>query len=371
MIIKPKNSQTPTTKLGVDPVSPNGLPPIITATELFEMSPTLPRAVIHDVLCAGSVMVYGGGSKTNKTFALMDLAVSVAMGSPWMDFKTEKGKVLYIDLEIQLPHFRSRLFDISLKKDGQMDSADLLNVWPLRGKAQDISTLLPELELKLSGKNYSLIIIDPIYKLLGKRDENSAGDINSLMNDLDRLASVTGAAIVVGHHFSKGGQAGKESMDRISGSGVFARSPDTIMIITKHESEGVFVVDTTLRNFKPIKSFCVRWEWPLMVRSDSYDPTKLKNSGAKTQQYTGEQLLNILNDQELTTDDWRIKCVATHKMSDRTFAVKKKGLEDAKKISKTSDGKWKAASKVDVTTTTTTTNHDQGVQQQQNHPVAA
>jgi len=39
------------------------------------------------------------------------------------------------------------------------------------------------------------------------------------------------AASVFGAHFSKGNQAGKESIDRISGSGVFARDPDTILVI--------------------------------------------------------------------------------------------------------------------------------------------
>jgi len=35
----------------------------------------------------------------------------------------------------------------------------------------------------------------------------------------------TGAAVGFGAHYSKGNQAGKEAIDRVSGSGVFARDP--------------------------------------------------------------------------------------------------------------------------------------------------
>lgn len=345
MIIKPGKNVREPVAIPVDPNSPNKLPPIIKASELLATEMPLPPPVIHGVLSAGSTMVYGGASKTNKTYALMDMAISVASGHPWWEFRTEKGKVLYIDLEIQRAHFRSRLEDI---KEGKSESQlkpnmENLDIWSLRGKAGDISELMPELEMRLSGKGYSLIIIDPIYKLLGYRDENSAGDINSLMNDLDKLAVATGAAIVVGHHFSKGGQAGKESMDRISGSGVFARSPDAIMIITKHETDGVFTVDVTLRNHKPIAPFCVSWEYPFMVRTDNYDPRKLKIPGQRVEQFTTDMLLEVLGEDELTTSEWKEECVEAYKMKDRTFGDKKKLLVDGGKVIKTENGKWKVA----------------------------
>lgn len=375
-LIKPSKHLREPVAIPADPNSPNKLPPIIKASELLATEMPLPTPVIHGVLSAGSTMVYGGASKTNKTYALMDMAISVASGHPWWEFRTEMGKVLYIDLEIQQAHFRSRLEDI---KDGKTESQikpnmENLDIWSLRGKAGDISELMPELEMRLSGKGYSLIIIDPIYKLLGYRDENSAGDINSLMNDLDKLAVATGAAIVVGHHFSKGGQAGKESMDRISGSGVFARSPDAIMIITKHETDGVFTVDVTLRNHKPIAPFCVSWEYPFMVPTANYDPRKLRIPGKRVEEFTVDMLLQVLGEAELTTSDWKKECAESHNMKDRTFSVKKKLLEDSGKVIKAENGKWKAVPEPksipvkDITPPHT--GQDKEVQQQQK-PTAA
>jgi hypothetical protein len=373
-IIKPSKHLGEPVLIPADPDSPNGLPPILKASELLATETPLPKAVIHGLLSAGSTMVYGGASKTNKTFALMDMAISVASGQPWWQFRTEMGKVLYIDLEIQRAHFRSRLEDLQERKAelNVQTNIDNLETWILRGKAQDISVLMPELEMRLKGKGYSLIIIDPIYKLLGDRDENSAGDINSLMNELDRLAVATGAAIVIGHHFSKGGQSGKESMDRISGSGVFARSPDTIVIITRHETEDVFTVNATLRNFKPIQPFCVAWQYPLMVRTDDYDPAKLKRPGVKKEEFTGDQLLKILGDNEYTTAEWRAATLKAHSMSERTFNVKKSALDDGGKVSKGDNGKWKAVTataRVDIKDLAAPKN-EKKVQQQPN-PSAA
>jgi RecA-family ATPase len=48
-------------------------------------------------------------------------------------------------------------------------------------------------------------------------------------NYFDRIAKDCGCAIVYCHHHSKGGQGDKRSMDRASGSGVFARDPDAMI----------------------------------------------------------------------------------------------------------------------------------------------
>ena len=177
---------------------------------------------------------------------------------------------------------------------------------------------------------------------MGGRDENNAGDINSLLNEIERLAVQSGAAVVFGAHFSKGNQAGKESIDRISGSGVFARDPDSILVMTKHENEDTYTIDATLRNFKPIAPFCLRWDYPLMVRDEDADPNDLKRPGQKLEKFPKEKLLFVLGDQELTTKEWENQTCVSTKMSRRTFTDKKKELVDAELITETNDRKWKA-----------------------------
>lgn len=318
------------------------LPPIRSAAGLSRKILTMPPEVIAGVLHAGSTMVFGGGSKTYKTFCLMDLAYSVSEGLQWWGFETQQGKVLYIDFELQVTQFEDRLKSIIAQKDSTKTESANFDIWSLRGHAADLSLLIDHILEGVKDQQYSLIIIDPIYKALGDRDENSAGHINSLMNEVDKLATATGAAIVIGHHYSKGNQAGKESMDRISGSGVFGRSPDAILVITRHQEDDTFTVDATLRNFRPIKPFCVKFEYPMMKRDDKLDPKDLKKAGAAVKRFTAQQLLDTLGTQELTTTCWASLAATAIGMSIRVFYDRKKELVDSKQIEEIDGKKWRA-----------------------------
>jgi DnaB-like helicase N terminal domain/AAA domain len=187
----------------------------------------------------------------------------------------------------------------------------------------------------------SLVIIDPTYKLLGIADENSATDITALLNMVDSVATTTGAAVVLAGHFAKGNASAKETIDRISGSGVFARDPDSLVVFTKHEEEGAFVVEMILRNLPPVKPFVVKWQYPLFVREGSLDPARLKHSGGRPPKHTPEMLLECLGNQRLTATEWQIITHKEHGVSESRFYELKKGLETAKEIAKSViDDKW-------------------------------
>ncbi|HEQ9134657.1 TPA: AAA family ATPase, partial [Streptococcus pyogenes] len=83
-------------------------------------------------------------------------------------------------------------------------------------------------------KNYQAVIIDPIYKVL-TGDENSADQMAHFTNQFDKVATELGCSVIYCHHHSKGSQGGKKSMDRASGSGVFARDPDALIDLVELE----------------------------------------------------------------------------------------------------------------------------------------
>jgi hypothetical protein len=100
-----------------------------------------------------------------------------------------------------------------------------------------------------------------------------------LMLELEQFADECGAAIAFAAHFSKGNQAGKEAIDRISGSGVMARDPDAIVTFTPHEEENCFVLEASLREFAPIPSTVFEWAAPVLNPRDELDPGKLRQAG--------------------------------------------------------------------------------------------
>ena len=313
------------------------LPVIVNAAALVAKLIAEPSQLIEGLLHQGSKFVLGGGSKSFKTWSLLDLGMSVSCGKEWWGFKTNQTKVLYINLELPEWSFKKRLEDIQKARPDL--TVDKLDVWNLRGFAVAFEQLRPQIVEHIK-QGYGLIIVDPIYKVYGDRDENAAGDMGTLLNEIERMAVETGAAVVFGAHFSKGNQAGKESIDRISGSGVFARDPDTILVMTKHEQDDVFTVEATLRNFKPIEPFCVQRQHPLMVRNSELDPCKLKQAGFK-QKYTTQQLLDELPAGEsIAHSAWYLK--ASHKtgISKSTFSGKLRELASQGKVEQDENDKW-------------------------------
>ena len=137
--------------------------------------------------------------------------------------------------------------------------------------------------------------------------------------ELETLAVKSKAAVVFGAHYSKGNQAGKESIDRVSGSGVYARDPDSILNFTRHEEEDAFVVESNLRNLKPLEKFMVRWDYPLMVRDDCLSPAKLKTGISKKAIYTVEDLVKAVVVESRTKKELKEIVIQATGMSESTF----------------------------------------------------
>jgi len=236
----------------------------------------VPPELVAGVLHKGTKMVLGGPSKAYKTWALTDLAVSVATGKDWWGFPCVKGKVIYLNFEIPRPFMRQRLESIITAKGVKLEPGQL-EIWNLRGHAGSFDKLLADIVDHLQEGEYVLCIIDPTYKVMGDRDENSASDMNNLMNTFEQLCHSTGVAVAFGSHFAKGNASGKEAIDRISGSGVTARDPDSIITLTRHSAgDAYFTADFTLRNFPRVDPFVLMRDHPLMERCPDLDPNDLK-----------------------------------------------------------------------------------------------
>jgi hypothetical protein len=325
-------------------VSSNGqFPQMQDTAEFFTReSPPLPPLVICHLLHQGSKMLLGGNSKGRKTWALLELAVSVACGVDWWGFNTRRGAVCYINLEIQPQFFEERLKKICEVKQVQPEAGALWH-WPLRGYAKPMDALVKELLGFLKQHRFSLVIIDPIYKTLPsiRGSENDSAMITQLLNEVESITVETKAAVLFCSHFSKGDQSEKESMDRVSGSGAWARDPDTLLTMTPHEEEECFTVEATLRNLKPIKPFVVKWDYPLFVRQQELAPDRLKKRrGAAEPKYTLTELVELL-DEPLRACDYYKRAHDDIGMSSRQFYNMFAELKKNQMITETGDRQWK------------------------------
>lgn len=256
----------------------SGLPPILPGDSFMAQPEQEPEQLVSGVLHRGAKMVLGGPSKARKSWSLLDLMLSVSCGAPWWGFPTRQGRALYLNFELPAFALQYRLRVIAEAKD--IPAFRGFDIWNLRGHATDFSALIPKILGRIRDTGYALILIDPVYKGLGNRSENDAGDIASLLNEIEQLAVKSGAAVVFGAHFSKGNQSGKDAIDRIGGSGVFARDPDVILTMTPHEEEGAHTIDLTLRALPPVRPFVVRWDEAVFIADREADPARLRSAEA-------------------------------------------------------------------------------------------
>ena len=301
-------------------------PLIVRAADFMAEPIPRPAELIHGVLHKGSKAIYGGNSKAFKTWQLIRVAVCVSLGIPWLDFITTEGRVLYINFELQAFAVQERIRAICDAM--RQDIPGNLDVWNLRGFATPLHKLIPELLRQVDGEGYDLIIPDPVYKTLDGRNENDAGDIGEVCNEIESVAVRTGAAVMFGAHFAKGNASGKEAIDRVSGSGVWGRDPDSIITATMHEELDAFTINMILRNFPQPDPFVVRWDFPLFIREDSLDPERLRQIGGRKPSHTVEDIMPFLDAQELSTTDWQKVCSTEAGITRPTFYRLRKVAEN-------------------------------------------
>lgn len=190
--------------------------------------PELAPALIDGVLRQGHKMLIAGPSKAGKSFGLIELCCAIAEGRKWLSWTCAKGKVMYVNLELDRASCLHRFKDVYQALNWDPKNIANIDIWNLRGKSIPMDKLAPKLIRRAAKKNYIAIVIDPIYKVI-TGDENSADQMANFCNQFDKVCTELGCAVIYCHHHSKGAQGGKRSMDRASGSGVFARDPDAML----------------------------------------------------------------------------------------------------------------------------------------------
>ena len=259
------------------PVPEGKLPEPVSLADYRDGPPPLKPELIEGILRCGHKMIIGGPSKAGKSFLLDQLCIALAEGLTWMGFKCRQGKVMYINFEIDENSCINRFFNIFGALGIPQKHPENVTIWNLRGYSKPLDELYPEIIKRTKDRNYEAIILDPLYKI-GMGDENSAAEVGKLCNYIDKICEAADCAFIYCHHHSKGAQGQKKSMDRTSGSGVFARDPDAILDIIELELDenrfpyseragvSAWRLETTLREFQGTPPIDFWFKYPLHVR---------------------------------------------------------------------------------------------------------
>lgn len=166
-----------------------------------------PQWLIEALWAEQAVGILGGQPKCCKSFLALDMAVSVASGTPCLRrFPVRNsGPVLIFPAEDALPVVRQRLEGICLAAGVQLDKLPIYVI-----TAPRILLDLPQdregLRATVSELRPTLLILDPFIRL-HRADENASKDVAPLLGYLRELQRQFGMAVLLVHHVRKGSSA--------------------------------------------------------------------------------------------------------------------------------------------------------------------
>ena len=105
-------------------------------TESLKNMPELSPPLIDGVLRQGHKMLLAGPSKAGKSYALIELTISIAEGRQWINWKCAQGKVMYVNLELDRASCLHRFKDVYEALGWELKNTDNIDIWNLRGKVR-------------------------------------------------------------------------------------------------------------------------------------------------------------------------------------------------------------------------------------------
>ena len=191
-------------------MSGSGILPTVRVGEVVP-PPAHDRWLVHSIWSASAVGIIGGPPKACKTWFALDLAVSVATGTPCLgSFAVERpGPVLAYLAEDSLERGRERIEGLCRVRGLALASLDLhlITAPVLR---LDLAPDAERLAATVAKLRPRLLLLDPFVRL-HRIDENNAGEVSRILADLRVLQRTHDVAVVLVHHARKngGGSAGQ------------------------------------------------------------------------------------------------------------------------------------------------------------------
>lgn len=214
---------------------------VFSAAELLTMDIDPMKYHLEGVLPEKGFSMLAGPFKGGKSFFIIQLALSLARGDPFLGFGTRQSRVLILSGEGGQELLRARLIKMAKEERG----------------LENILFYIPEKNLDLADENnradviatcennkVDVVVVDPLIKF-NTKDENSTKEMADFINGIHDLRHSAGVAVLVAHHTRKPGKDGTNGGHEARGSSVLAGEVDSLLMLKKRDED--FTLNFTLR----------------------------------------------------------------------------------------------------------------------------
>jgi hypothetical protein len=219
---------------------PNTMLTAIARDEFMQLEVPPITYLVDGILVSDSATLFSAREKAGKGLILIDLAVSIANGEPFLDRAVMEGPVIYIALEENAATLQGRIQARDkgnggyplyvVRADGSVEGQEFRidTEQGIRGLLELIAELQPV-----------LVVIDPLREAHMGR-ENESDDMAPRLRALRSVAHQTNTAIIVSHH------AGKMS-GTFRGSTAIRASFDDELLFTREDDDSSTEIRGSLR----------------------------------------------------------------------------------------------------------------------------
>jgi hypothetical protein len=192
-----------------------------------------PRWLVESLWSDAGVGILGGSPKSYKTFLALDIAVSVASGTPCLDLfeVPQPGPALLFLAEDSAASAHERVAGLCQHRSIGLDALDLfLLTTPVL--CLDSAVDYERLGATVAAFRPRLLVLDPFVRIHRSIDENSATEVSRLLSGLTELKRSFDLAILLVHHVRKNGSG--HPGQALRGSGDFRAWSDSNLYLKRH-----------------------------------------------------------------------------------------------------------------------------------------
>ncbi len=200
------------------------------------------RWLVTGLWAEEAVGIVGGEPKCCKSFLALDLAVSVAAGTPCLRrFPVSRaGRVLLYAAEDALHVVRRRLEGICAAAGLSLRELDV-QVITAPTVRLDLDADRASLDETIAKLGPRLLVLDPFVRL-HRIDENASGEVAPLLAYLRELQRRHGVAVALVHHAKKGGGRARAGQ-ALRGSSEFHAWGDSNLYLRRHGDDLTLTVE--------------------------------------------------------------------------------------------------------------------------------
>lgn len=306
------------------------------ASEWFDEPDPPDAPVIKNLLEEGEMCAVVGQAKSCKSFFVLQMAICIATGRPFLGYDTVKHRVCVCNAEVSEREYKRRFKKMCDRLSiSPKEVTGLLYIGNLKGGGTTWEGLLDvckENECKVA-------IVDPFYQI-SQIDENNQIACHEAV-DAMKVFQEEGITLIVVFHSPKGFGGDRQLVDMISGSSILSRFPESIIGIIHHADEkSARVIKMLMRNYSTPDPFTIVLNDGAFERAEGLAPTpetarshgaKIANANRATKEEKREAILAVVADIASKQDydgKGTPKGVLADKVKDKIESTLKKSIGD-------------------------------------------